>query len=397
MIKNIIKNIIKRTSLYKPLVIFKESIKYIPLIVFYYLCRMLPIENKVVFSSFAGEYFNAQPKMIFDALNVLNNKVKVIWILKSDIKPEGVYKVVPPYSFKEMYELATSRVWIDNRRKDYWIKKRKKQYYIQTWHGPVCIKAVEKDTEDTLPFYYVKSAIQDSKNADCIVAETKWRYKNICEAFWYSGEILKGQFIDYTHNEECLIKRKVAKYYNIKQSIGIILYAPTFRKNGNITCYNINIPKTKKIAEERYKKEFVFIYRLHPNIIDKQESIEYSDDVLNGSEYESIDELVIASDIIITDYSGIMFDGFRYKKNVLIYAEDIDNYIREDRKMYFDLYDLPSPISSNNQELITNIKNFNEIEYHEKRKSFVEQLGYYDVDASKKCAQIINRVLRSKT
>lgn len=62
--------------------------------------------------------------MIFDALNVLNNKVKVIWILKSDIKPEGVYKVVPPYSFKEMYELETSRVWIDNRRKDYWMQRQ---------------------------------------------------------------------------------------------------------------------------------------------------------------------------------------------------------------------------------------------------------------------------------
>ena len=33
------------------------------------------------------------------------------------------------------YEMATSKIWIDNCRKDIYTHKRKNQYYIQTWHG----------------------------------------------------------------------------------------------------------------------------------------------------------------------------------------------------------------------------------------------------------------------
>mgnify|MGYP000015632013 FL=1 len=103
---------------------------------FMYLCRIFPITNKVVFSSFDGKNFGDDPKAIFDEMIKQGIETEYIWLL-DDIKfdvPENV-KLVKAFSILAIYHLATAKVWVDNCRKHAWTVKRKGQYYIQTWHS----------------------------------------------------------------------------------------------------------------------------------------------------------------------------------------------------------------------------------------------------------------------
>ena len=58
--------------------------------------------------------------------------------------PEGIH-VVKINSIASLYHLSTAKIWIDNCRKSPYITKRKKQYYIQTWHGAIGFKKIEKE------------------------------------------------------------------------------------------------------------------------------------------------------------------------------------------------------------------------------------------------------------
>lgn len=387
---------IKNTSLYKTLSVLKMSIKDLHLMLAVDILKINPIrKNKIVFSSFHGMQFNAQPRQIYEELIKYEiDEVDIVWILPKSVECPGRIRVVRPHSVRALYELMTAKIWIDNCRKDYWIRRRKEQYYIQTWHGPVCIKAVEKDAEDTLPLYYILSAKQDSKNASLIVSESDWRTKNIEEAFWYSGEILRAEFKNNRMTNSDSIEQNVRKHYNIGNGEKLVLYAPTFRKNGGLNCYKFDYMKFLNTLKQKSGAIYKLIVRLHPNIADKASFIEYSDSVLNGTEYPSIDDLIIASDIVISDYSGVIFDGYKMEKIVLFHATDMDSYLKEDRKVYFDFCKMPSPLSQNDKELIKNVLEFDLEKYEQKRKKFVKDLGYYEKDAAALIAQQILDIMK---
>ena len=160
-IKDKIRKKIRFTFIYKYYsmgYIFLKDIKAI-----YYINKFkkIPIvNNKVLFSSYNGQKFDGEPKEICDTL-VRNFNIEPVWVLPENLKSQCPYKSVVQNSKEHMYELMTSGIWIDNCRKKFWVKKKTQQLYIQTWHGPVCIKFVEKDAEETLPPFYVESAIRD--------------------------------------------------------------------------------------------------------------------------------------------------------------------------------------------------------------------------------------------
>lgn len=354
-----------------------------------------PVDNKkIVFQSFYGKYYNDSPRFIFERMIKEAPSFKYIWLYNKENEQIHGAEVVRKGSIRSLYEIATSKVWVDNCRKPVWVKKRKEQYYIQTWHGGVCIKAVEKDAEETLDINYVKGARNDSKMADLFLSECEWRTKNYREAFWYTGEILKNGLPSSVvfFQDICRIRDKVYTYFGIPRESKIVLYAPTFRDLGSRFTYEVDGESVINALGSKYGGEWYFIFRLHPNVVDFQSEIEYSKHVLNGSIYEDVNEILFVSELLITDYSGCMFEGMRRGKKVLILANDYEEYITTNRKLYFDITQLPAPFARNNRELIDNIVNFNEVGYHDKRKTFVRGLGYYD--ETNACESVCDRILK---
>lgn len=380
-------------NFYEVLRFIKATLNDLPSVLVGPLFRCLPISNnKVVFSSFGGERFDSQPKAVYECLKLKKHStnIDIVWILPNNeneiakLHSLGI-RTVPPRSIKAMYELATASVWIDNCRKYYWIKKRKGQMYIQTWHGPVCLKMVEKDAK--LSPFYNKNAQQDSINADFIVSESQWRTTNIKKSFWYSGPIIEGTFDEIEKiKSRC---SRVYDYYNLSDDIKIILYVPTFRVDNSIECYDLDYQKTIEACQKKFGDKYVLIKRLHPNVAKLDNKAGQCCNILNGTEYPSVEELIAASSIVISDYSGCIFDALRYDKIVMIYASDYEEYLEKDRGMYFDLKEMPVIFSKTTDELIKKIEKFEVEENSIARRKFVDELGYFSENAAVICADKI--------
>lgn len=364
------------------------------------IMRIFPIKkNRCFLYSSYGANYGCNPKYISEYLVENSPEIEVIWAFnypeKYDIK--GIKKV-KNMSLKYFYYLATSKFIITNFRTSIDFKKRNNQIYIYTSHGGLGIKMIEKDAEETLPLSYIKQAKEDSKKIDYFISGCKFNTEVIKRAFWYEGKILE---IGTPRNDFLLNINKEKKQY-IRKKIGILeeervlLYAPTFRKNNNFEVYDINFDKLLETLEKIYKCKWKILMRLHPHLINFSNNIQCKN-VINMTTYDDIQELLGISDILISDYSGIIFDYLITGKPCFLYAKDLEEYRKKERKLYFELSELPFLVSTTNEELNYQILNFNEQEFKRKKELFLERIGDFEKGrASAKVSDLIMSIYRGE-
>ncbi len=362
----------------------------------FYLFRIFGVKkNKIVFENYYGKGFGDNGKYIAKELLSSREKLDIVWTVKDKKEkfPSGV-RSVKRLSLRWVYEMATAGVWVDNSRKDSIVRKRKNQYYIQTWHGDIGFKRVEKDAERNLSKSYIKDAKNDSKMADLFLSGNAWFTGLIKSSFWYDGEILER---GYPRRDGIYKGKEYAD--KLKEEMGfdqnkrIVFYAPTFRRDvdkESVSLYHIEWQKLFKALKERFGGEWTGMIRLHPNLSKLSHLLPSVEGVYNATNYPDVQELLAISDICISDYSSTAFEFAVTGKPSFIYATDIESYKRN-RGLYFEVDKVPFPVATNGDELVERILDFNEKAYGESHEQFyVKVLGLKeDGNASKAVAQVI--------
>ena len=381
------KIIIKLKNLYKKVL---KKLKYILSFIFY----LIPInKNKITFANFFGKGYGCNPKYIAEEF-IKDKKYKLIWFvndLNTDLPKE--IKKVKYGSLKHYYHLITARLWVDNVRSG--LKppfKRKKQFYLQTWHGRSYLKCVEKDVEEFLDSGYVLKAKQDGKLSDFIISGSEHQTKVIKRAFWFNGEILKTGL----PRDDALFKDNRKDIEDLKQKFNlkdkkIILYAPSFRTT-NSFYENLNLDANEfiKVFNKKFGGEHVFCLRLHPNDASRKDL-----KIKNCIDLTSVpdSQLVLScSDYIISDYSGMLFDGLMLNKFSFGFAPDYYDYIKKERHLYIDFKDLPFPYELNTTDLLEKIKNLDIKKYKKEVELYNKNYGFYDnKNSSKKVKEFLQK------
>ena len=98
---------------------------------------------------------------------------------------------------------------------------------------------------------------------------------------------------------------------------------------------------------------------------------------INVTDYPDMQELLCASDVLITDYSSCMGDMALMRKPIFLYTPDLDEYIK-DRGFYWDIHSLPFPIAGTEEEFLQNIENFDLPDYIKGVESYFLKLGTYE-------------------
>ena len=360
---------------------------------------VFPVENrKIVVSHFSGKGYGDNPKYIVNELLKQNANARIIWIIRDEEDKHSIPKGVEcclEKTFMSTYHLRTAKVWIADYRMAFRYK-RKNQFYLQTWHG-FALKRIEKDAQNNLSKGYVNSAIRDSKHIDIIVSCSKFMTEIYKKSFWYDGKILEfgAPRNDIILKNDVEAKNKVINYFGIKGQNGIVLYAPTFRVDRSLKSYSLDFEKLKAACEQRFGREFVILVRLHPNISNMNLDIDFDrSNIFNATLYQDMQELLCAADIVISDYSSLMFDFALSKKPCFMFATDIDEY-KQDRNFYFDLEELPFSIAESNERLRENILNFENDRYVKLVEKFFKSVGMvFEGQASKKCAELILEIIK---
>ena len=193
--------------------------------------------NKIVFDNFNGKGYGCNPKYIAEEILKQKLDYDLVWLV-NDMREEIPSKIrkVKKDSLKSLYELATAKVWIDNVRNTKHVKKKKNQFYIQTWHGSLGMKGIEKDVERYLSKDYVMEAKEDGKICDLILTNNKKQLDYIKKYFWYDGKVLCQGVprCDIIYNTPLNIKDKVYNYFKIEKNKKIVFYAPSNRNNNDL-------------------------------------------------------------------------------------------------------------------------------------------------------------------
>ena len=375
----------------------KELIKNIYGKIFFSLFKILPLQDKVVFSSYWGKNYNDNPKYISDELLKRNKNIKQVWLNNSEkkFKVDSNIKVVKWGSIGMIYELATAKVWVDNHTKPVWVSKRKSQLYIETWHGGLGMKKIEADMGENLTPEAKKQIMHNSEMADLFISNSDFLTKIYKRAFWYKGPILECGFprndiFFYPKNELQDIKENVYREVNIQENNKVVLYAPTFRKDENLDVYDIDFKRLMRVLNKKFSENFTVLIRLHPRVRHLSKKMtSFNGNIIDVSYYDDMQKLIIASDIFITDYSSGIFDFALMKRPGFLYAKDIEEYEQE-RGLYFDLNTLPFPLATCNEQLEKNILEFNENEYKENLTDYFNSVGLKEKGIAKeKITEII--------
>lgn len=389
-------NIKKKNKIYMIFLWSKLIIFYLYYSIILSLFSNKIINNKkVMIINYYGKGYGDMGKYICNEL--LKDDYKVYWATEKKYIESLPKKVqyVKFDSIKYLYHISTSKVLINNSRFRFGMRKRNGQFYIQAWHGCIGYKKAEYAAEKALTKPYILGAKNDSKMADLFISNSDFFTKNIKDNFWYNGEILECGCPrnDIIVNHDKSVVKHIKNCFKIDDNDKICLYAPTFRVDSSLNHYDIDYEKLIKSLESRFKGKWKVLIRLHPNISKlSNDLIKKNSNIINATDYPDMQELLVAADFMITDYSSCIFDYAISKKNAVIYASDIEEYIK-DRDFLFDIKDTPFSIATNNNELENIINNYDEDKYKSKVDKFYKKMGLKETGKScKKIVEIINKI-----
>ena len=363
----------------------------------------------IVFSSFSGKGYGLNPKYIAEEILKQKLPYRLVWLLENNIPAINIPSKIKIVKFKPKRSikwLKKADVWIFNNRNkkliEHGLIKDEKQLYIQTWHGSLGFKKIEKDIEQNKNYEgYLKAAKIDSKMIDYLLSPSAFDTKCLKNCFYYDGKIIEVGYPEndiffYPTIQKEKIISKVKKNYNISDDKKIVLYAPTFRDSHNIDIYNINTNKIISTLKDKFNSEWVFIKKLHPNLLKENAKFNQIDSI-NATDYPDLQELLLASDILITDYSSAIWNFCLQDKPAFIYAPDIEMYTRE-RDFYIPIYDMPFEIAQTIDELIEKVKKSNIDDYILKIHDFMKKRkGHFDKGkASENVVQIIKEYINDR-
>lgn len=332
-------------------------------VLFKQLFALLSIsDDKIVF---VNEGYGCNPRAIAENILMRKLKYKLVWL--SDFPINDIPREITlctKSSIRGIYHFSTAKVIIINSKghKLRFIKK-KGQFVIQTHHGTFPLKYVDAECEDKLPKEYVTCSKIDSRITDLMLSDSTWTHQLCKTAFWYSGEIFDSGFPrnDIYFNWKPEEKNEILRDLKIEVGKKIVTYAPTFRDNGDFSCYSLNANELLNTLREITGEDWILLVRAHPDIhyiTGKSLDFKFSDYIRDVTSYQDAQRLFLVTDLLITDYSSMMMDFVLMHKPVLLFATDEQAYVTQ-RGIRPEYYKLPFPRSKNNHELINNLRALN--------------------------------------
>jgi len=262
-------------------------------------------------------------------------------------------------SFKSFKLLAGSRFIFlnDNFFPLAFMQFSPKNIVVQLWHAPGAFKKFGGSVD----FKSRKILEKVSKNTDYLIVSSSNIQDYYSEAFQIPKTKIKPLGLpraDYYFENHDIddLKSKFFEKYDLSGDKKIVLYAPTFRdeeKYNNVFNY-LDLEK----FNESLGDEYILALRLHPKI-KKFYSGEISSKgkYIDCSDYSSEQELLLISDILITDYSSIMIEFALLNKPIIFFTYDFESYLTEERGFYFDFKStVPGPVVYDSNQLIDVIK-----------------------------------------
>ena len=366
------------------------------------LCKLFPLKNKVTFLV----SFPDNPMYIYRALKKKEIDVKVVFLCNNRCFDR--FKKINELTYLAesrnlihtiigIYHLATSQqIVVDNYYGFLAATKFKKGVKCtQIWHAVGAIKQFGAEDPSNINRTPAAQGRFTSvyKKFDQIIVGSDFMASIFKEAFLADeASFLKVGIprTDFFFDKK-RIQQVRASFYQMNpflQEKKVILYAPTFRKDEkSVTDIALDIPALYDALKEKY----VLMIKLHPAVkLELGLTTSYSDFVFDYSDYSNINELLIITDILITDYSSIPMEFALLKRKMIFFPYDLEDY--EQKNGLWEDYEssVPGRVVRNTDEIIEAVLN-QEVDVLQLEAYARKWTEYCDGSASERLVDILFR------
>lgn len=309
----------------------------------------------VMFEAWRGRYADS-PRAISEALEVLRPGLTHWWTTTDGRPPADGLRAVRRHRPDYFARLLTADVLVTNDIVSKHLIKGPRVTYVQCWHGTP-LKAIGHDEVH----HKYRGATDHLRRLDRDVA--KWDYlvspsptctRILRGAFRYDGPVLETGYPrnDVLSRDDGTIRRRVRAALGIEEHTTAVLYAPTWRDDSRGPDGRVVQPSWLDLETlQRGLPDTVLLSRLHPNV--RVGAEHRSGFTLDVGSHPDVNELYLAADALVSDYSSAIFDFAVTGKPIVLFAPDLEHYRDDVRPLYFDYEDwAPGPITSTTEDLL---------------------------------------------
>ncbi len=230
------------------------------------------------------------------------------------------------------------------------LKLRRGTTLVQTWHGCGALKKFGNDVAGSKVCFANEDIVTVSSEAavPAFAGAMGLREDVICPI----GVPHTDLYFSKSFRKHC---KELKEEFLAGRNKKLVLYAPTFRGD-------VNAPKDASglnldIMYKHLNQEYIVISKLHPLLRPVKRSYRHRDFYYDVGSVWSIEEALMVCDILVTDYSSIIFDYSLLNKPAIFYAYDREEYEKE-VGFYLDYGKaMPGKICTSTMDVIKEIKN----------------------------------------
>lgn len=323
--------------------------------------RLAPVNpNLVVFESGLGRRYGDSPKAIYREVCRTRPTMTKVWVSAvpiPDADPRTV--VVPRLSWKYFWYLGRAKYWVNNQSFPHYVRRRAGQEFVQTWHGtPLKRMLFDLDHVTGRDDGYTARAAAGAAQWSVLTSPNPHTTQAMASAFRHRARVLE---VGYPRNDvfygddAAQITQRIRRRLGIGDGRMMVLFAPTFRDTA--LEGGTRIVPTEGIDLDRFAAAFgdraTLVLRRH--VLDRNpasipDAARHC--VIDATEVPDVQELLVAADVLITDYSSLYVDFLNTRRPCLFFAPDLVEYRDQLRGFYLDYgTDLPGPVTQTVEEL----------------------------------------------
>jgi CDP-glycerol glycerophosphotransferase len=361
--------------------------------------RTEPLLDTVVYTSFGGRQCSDSPRAIHDELVRRGAPLEHLWVVRDGMARAPAGSATLREDSREHHEaLARARYVVTNDHFPEWFSRREDQVCLQTWHGtPLKRLGFDVSAMQKTKRRFETHWDEHVRNWQYVVSPNRFSTPILRDAYRIEGEMLETGYprIDVLarpDREE--LGRRLRERLGLPDGVRTVLYAPTYRdqvidRRGR---YRMDLHLDVDRLRDAVGRDTVILFRKHHYVAD-QVPVTADGFVRDVSSYHDATELMLAADVLVTDYSSMMFDFANTGRPMLFFTYDLDAYRDEIRGFYFDfLEQAPGPLLRTTGELAEALGGLDAVraQYTRRYEQFVAD--FCELDDGGATARVVDRV-----
>ncbi len=361
--------------------------------------RAEPLRDAVVYTSFLGRQYSDSPRAIHEELVRRGAPLEHLWVVRDGqaAVPDSAH--VLREGSREYHEaLARARYVVTNDHFPDWFVRREDQVCLQTWHGTP-LKRLGFDVSDMRRTVrrFQRRWEQQVANWQYVLSPNRFSTPILRRAYAIEGEMLETGYprVDVLAGADReAAGRALRARLGIPDGVRTVLYAPTYRdqvtdRRGR---YRLDLRLDLERLRQAVGPDTVILFRKHHYVVDAAPATA-DGFVRDVSDYGDGTELLLAADVLVTDYSSMMVDFANTGRPMLFYTYDLDAYAEEIRGFYLDFVDaVPGPLLRTTDEVADALRDLDGVQaaHAERYRAFRER--FCELDDGGASARVVDRL-----